>query len=162
MEEYGLNILEDNYEPKFGDTFILNEQEDDWNFNIFIFECINPKNSDEWYGYLLNQRKKDKYNDNRVNLNGLFYINIKDNTKDIDNIILSKCTYTNLELFIIKSYEINSVGIYGGPINVNFDIIEQEIKKYSNKKFIKIQNSSIKFLKHIIPDDKHKWIGLIP
>ena len=71
MIEKGLNFIEEDFEPKFGTCFLFNMQEGGWNFNLFIYDCCNPQNHHQWFGYYAYQRKKDKYDNNMVNLKGI-------------------------------------------------------------------------------------------
>lgn len=161
MEEYGLNIIENNFIPTFGTTFILNESENGWNYNIFVFDCCDPNDRDIWYGYLPNQRNRDKYDNNRINLNGLFYIDSgQNNSQTISSRILDKSTYTHLKLYIIHSNEINNVGCFGPPLKMKFEIKDSNIPIKTNKMWIKFTNESLQILKDAIPKEKHHWIGL--
>lgn len=72
MMEHGIRILEDIFIPKFADVFLINETEGGWPCNIFLYECTNPDDNHEWYGYILNQLPQHKYDSGNVDLNCMF------------------------------------------------------------------------------------------
>jgi hypothetical protein len=71
MQTNGIHILEPIFEPYFGCAFLLNESEEGWPFNIFIFDC---NIGDNWYGYLPDQSSKQKFLSGHVNLKSLFFL----------------------------------------------------------------------------------------
>ena len=73
MKYNGLNFIEEDFEPDFGTCFLFNMKEG-WNFNLFIYECCNPQNRNKWFGYYADQRKEDKFRNNKVNLKGILHI----------------------------------------------------------------------------------------
>ena len=75
MKEYGIRLLEPSFIPYMGCSFLLNEGENGWNCNIFIFQCmhrskdIDPLDEDDWYGFIPNQLKQHKFKDGSPNIN---------------------------------------------------------------------------------------------
>jgi hypothetical protein len=160
LKEFGIYCLDDNYTPIKGDTFILNETEQGWNYNIFVFDCVNPLDTYQWFGYILRQHKKHKYFNIDVNLNNYFYINHAPKKQKVPDNVNDLLTYPNQEVFTMSAIEINNVGFFGGIIQVNFDVKHTTIPKSSKMIYCEIKPDSLKLLKTKIPENKHEWIGL--
>jgi hypothetical protein len=178
MIRYGLICFEADYVPQYGVTFLINIPTTTWKFHLFVYECSDPNDPNQWYGYYLYQLKKCKYNDLRVNLNGTFLISIQcvvitvncvvglffidKGTKRVSDEILKLCHFKDRKLFIIKFDDVNSAGVFGCPLSLDWDPKDINLPKSKSKRiWVKIDESSISALKATIPSNKHQWIGLI-
>jgi hypothetical protein len=64
----GIHILEPIFEPYFGCAFLINESEEGWPCNIFVFDCCV---GDVWYGYLPDQTTEQKFINGHINLSSM-------------------------------------------------------------------------------------------
>jgi hypothetical protein len=71
MLDFGINILEPIFKPYFGCAFLINESEQDWPFNIFVFDCSV---GNDWYGYLPDQSREQKFGNGHINLHSVFFV----------------------------------------------------------------------------------------
>lgn len=146
-------MIEHEFEPTFGISFLLNESEEGWPCNIFIYDCSHPDDPDEWYGYLPDQLEQHKYPNNHINISSKFIVFKREKYDKIHpQVILDRCKYPNRKLYKINRHDINKCGFFGIPVIMHFEYDHDNL-------FVEMDHEYVKLLQKSIPASKHQFIG---